>query len=111
MRGFIVSLSTVLIIAILFMGIMLVFSFFTGGARSTGLFGWGDQTLLAGVEDFVTGIYNSLIVVSGWVTITVLLLVFVGIQGAFVYGYYKLLKFALSFREDFRKILDELLDI
>lgn len=111
MRGFIVGIGTILIIAVILVGVMMAFSFFSGGVRSTGLFGWGDVALLSGVEDFVTGVYNAVIIVSSWVSIFVLFGVFFGIQGLFVYAYLKVLMLVLSFRRDFEKILDELLDI
>jgi len=111
MRGFIISITTVAIIAVIFMLIALVFSAFTGGARSSGLFGWSDTPLLSGIEGFITGIYNTMVYVSSWMTIFVLFGAFLGIQVIFVYAYYKAITFVAQFREGFKKVMDELLNV
>jgi hypothetical protein len=98
-----------------FVGIGLIGSVFltafTGGTQVSDLFGWGDDTLLGGVEKFFITVYNSIVVLSSWVTIIALFVAFIGIQGVFVFAYYKIGSFALKFRKDFEKVLNELLDI
>lgn len=110
MKGF-MSLAMIAGVAILLTGGAFLFSAFSGGSQSSGLFGWSDTPLLAGVESFITGVYNVVVIISSWVTILVLLVVFLGVQGAFVYAYYRFGKFALHFKRDFEKIIDELLDV
>jgi hypothetical protein len=111
MRGFIISLTALLGIALIFMLITLLVSGIAGGARSTGLFGWSETPILAGVERFVTTMYNALIYISSWVRVFVLFAVFLAVQGVFVYFYYKIGKTVLRFRKDMEKILDEFLDV
>jgi len=111
MRGFILSIGTALIIGVVFLVMALLFSFFAGGTRSTGLFGWGEQPLLSGVEIFITQTYNYMVYISSWVAISVLLIVFLAVQGLFLYAYAWVGMKALHFRKDVQKIIDELLDI
>jgi hypothetical protein len=110
MRGFVLSLTAVLGIIVLLVGVMLLFSFFTGGSRSVSILGM-QGTVFAGMDSFITGIYNTMVVVSSWVQIFILFVLFVGIQGVFVYFYYRVGKILLTFRKDVEGILDELLDV
>lgn len=111
MRGFIVSLTAMLGIGAVLTVIMLAFSFFSGGTRSTGLFGWSDTPLLSGMESFITGVYNIMVYISSWVTIFVLFTIFLGVQLVFGYAYYKAITFVSQFREGFKKVMDELLNV
>jgi hypothetical protein len=111
MRGFIISLSAVVILAVIFMLIALVFAGLSGGTQSGGLFGWKDTPFLAGIETFITGVYNVMVVISSWVTIFVLFTVLLGVQGIFIYLYLKLGQVLWSVKDDINRILDELLDV
>jgi len=92
----------------LFILISLGVSFFSGGHQSTGLFGWGSDSILAGVETFFTNIYNTIIIVGSWVTIFVLLVVFVAVQGVFVFFYYKTAQFLWQFKPLVEKFIEEI---
>jgi len=98
------------LIGILLIFAMLGFSFFSGGVYSGGLFGWGNIPILSGIESFLTGIYNLVVFIATWVTISVLGMVFIGLQGFFVYIYYKLFMFIYAHKnlvdEFFNKIAD-----
>jgi len=111
MRGFIVSLTALLGIAAVLVFASLAFSFFSGGSRSSSLLGWQGEPFLAGIDSFVTGIYNIMVYISSWVAIFVLLVGFLGVQLMFGYAYLKVVQFFLQFREGFKKIMDDLLDI
>jgi hypothetical protein len=52
-----------------------------------------------------------MVYISSWVAIFVLLVGFLGVQLMFGYAYLKVAQFFLQFREGFKKIMDELLDI
>jgi hypothetical protein len=110
MKGFVISLTMVLVIAIGLVLVMLAFSFFSGGSRSTSVLGM-QGTLLAGIDSFVTGIYNVMVVVASWVTIFVLFTGFLLVQGIFVYFYYRVGKIVWTFKDDAKKIVDELLNV
>jgi hypothetical protein len=111
MRGFITSMLLFVGIAAVMIIISLVMAFFSGGIRSTGLFGWSDIPYLAGVETFITSIYNTLVYFASWVAVLVLLTVFILMQCVFGYIYYRVAKFLLGFRAGIEKVLDELLSI
>ena len=111
MRGFIISTAVLLAISIAIAGLALSVAIFSGMPRSAGLFGWSDTPILSGVEIFFTAIYNAMVFVASWIRLFVLFVVFLAIQGVFVYVYYRIGKIVLQFRHDFEKILDELLDI
>jgi len=83
-------------------------SFFSGGQTSASLFGWGNEPLLRGIDAFFTSIYNLIVVISSWVTIAILLVVLVGVQGVFLYFYYRIIKFAYQFRPLFEKFINEI---
>jgi hypothetical protein len=110
MKGFVVSLTVVAGIAVVLLFVMLAFSFFTGGSRTSSVLGM-QGTLLEGIDNLVTGIYNSMIVLASWVTIFVLLGVFLAVQGIFIYFYYQLGKIFWTFKDDVEKIVDELLNV
>lgn len=94
---------------ILLVGVSMAVSFFTGGGRqSAGLFGWQDIPLLSGIENFFTVVYNSMVVISSWVTIAVLMIIFLGVQGAFLFAYYKLAKFVFSFQPAIKRLIDQI---
>jgi len=98
------------LIGILLIFAMLGFSFFSGGNYSGGLFGWGNIPILSGIESFLTGIYNLVVFIATWVTISVLGMVFIGLQGFFIYIYYKLFMFIYAHKnvveEFFNKIAE-----
>lgn len=112
MKGFIFSLTMILgVLLILGAGYLLI-SVFAGGERTSAVFGWtGGSAELLGIQSFITTVYNSLVVISSWLYIIILFSVFIGIQGIFVYAYFRIGSLFLSFRKDFEKILNELLDI
>jgi hypothetical protein len=110
MRGFIVSITMVAVIAVVLVLVMLAFSFFTGGSRTGSVLGM-QGTMLAGLDNIITGIYNSMIVLASWVTIFVLLGIFLGVQGVFVYFYYRVGKILWTFKDDVEKIVNELLNV
>lgn len=91
-----------------FILISLGVAFFSGGHQSAGLFGWGSDSILAGVETFITNIYNAIIIVGSWVTIFVLLVVFVAVQGLFIFFYYKIAEFFWQFKPLVDKFLEEI---
>jgi hypothetical protein len=105
MKG--IALTSILAIGGILIVIALAFAMFTGGQVSTGLFGW-QGTVLEGVEEFFTSVYNTVVVLSSWMSIGVLTVLFVGIQGVFIYGYYKLAQIAMVFQPTMNKILKEL---
>jgi len=111
MKGFVVSMVALLAISIAIAGLALSVAIFSGMPRSAGLFGWSDTPILSGVEIFFTAIYNAMVFVASWIRLFVLFVVFLAIQGVFVYVYYRIGKIFLQFRHDLEKILDELLDI
>lgn len=110
MKGFVVSLTMVAVIAVVLVFVMLAFSFFAGGTRTSSVLGM-QGTLLAGLDNIITGIYNTMIVISSWVTIFVLLGVFLVVQGLFVYFYYRVGKIVWTVKDDVKKIVDELLNV
>lgn len=100
-----ITLVAGLVITVILLSIGI--SMFTGGSQSSGLFGWGDESLLAGVEDFVTGIYNTIIVLASWATIFVLFMVFLGTQVVFIYFYYRVALVVMEFKPMVEKFIKE----
>lgn len=107
MKG-IVGLSLVagLLVGLIFLSLGL--SMLTGGNQSEGLFGWGDDVLLSGVEDFFTSTYNSVIVLAGWATIFILLIVFLSSQVVFIYFYYRVALVLIEFKPAVEKFIREI---
>lgn len=107
-RKGIIGISTVLIIGMLLVGATMMFSFFSGGEYSGGLFGWSEIPLLSGIESFVTGVYNILVFIATWVTIGVLGVLFLGTQVFFVYIYYRIFKLVFEHKNIFDEFLNEI---
>jgi len=105
MKG--IAVESILVIGGLLILLTLGFSFFSGGNAASSLFGW-QGTILAGVENFFLSVYNIMVVISGWVTIGILGVIFIGVQVVFVYFYYKLFQIISVFQPTVRRILDEL---
>lgn len=93
-------------IGLLLITLMLGFSFFSGGVYSGGLFGWGNIPILSGIESFVTGVYNLLVFIATWVTIGTFGIIFIGLQGFFIYIYYKIFTFIYAHKN----IVDEFMN-
>jgi hypothetical protein len=108
MKG--IAITSILAIGGILILVALVFSMFTGGATSSGLFGW-QGTVLEGVESFFTGIYNIMVVISSWVTIGILFTIFLAVQGAFIFLYYQLFRIAQVFKPALEKFLDSLAEV
>jgi hypothetical protein len=99
------------LIGILLIFAMLGFSFFSGGNYASTLFGWGNIPILSGIDSFLTGMFNLVVFIATWVTISVLGMVFIGLQGFFVYLYYKLFMFIYAHKgivEEFFNKISEL---
>lgn len=107
-RKGIIGISTILIIGVLLVGVTMMFSFFSGGEYSGGLFGWADIPLLSGIESFVTGVYNIVVFIATWVTIGVLGVFFIGFQAFFIYIYYRIFKILLEHKNMFDEFLNEI---
>jgi len=106
-KGF--AATTMLIgVIVLLIGVSMASSFFSGGRQSAGLFGWQDTPILSGIEAFFTNIYNIFVVVGSWVTILVLFMVFIGVQGAFLYFYYRVGVFLYQFKPFLERIMKEI---
>jgi hypothetical protein len=105
MKG--IAITSILALSGVIILIGLGFSMFTGGNISSGLFGW-QGTVLEGVEIFFTNVYNTIVVISGWMTIGVMGIIFIAIQGVFIYFYYKLFQIARIFKPAVERILKEI---
>lgn len=106
MRGIAVA-GLVVVFAGFMIALSLFTSAFTGGRTSSGLFGW-QGTALEGVENFFTGVYNIFVVTASWITIFILLMVFLGVQGAFLYLYYRIVTFFWQFKPAVERIVREI---
>jgi len=98
------------LIAMLIVGSIFL-SAFTGGHQSEGLFGWEGIPILEGIEAFFTSIYNTAILFSQWITITILLIVFLAVQVAFVFFYYKAFKFLWQFKPAVERFIEEISNV
>lgn len=105
----------VMTIAIIAVGLIMLFmfaSFFSGGGAHTDtLLGWGEVPLLGGIDIFITGVYNLFIYFSLWVSIIILGAILIGIQGALIFFYYKIISYMWQFKSSIEHIIDELLDV
>jgi len=109
-KGF--AVTTIAIIGfVLVMLFMFAALFSGGGAHSDTLLGWGNVPLLSGIDTFITGIYNLFIYFSLWVSIIILGVILLGIQGALIYFYYKIFSYLWQFKDSIKNVIDELLDI
>lgn len=109
-KGF--AITTIAIIGFVFILVFLVAGLFSGGgSHSDTLLGWGGVPLLAGIDSFITGIYNLFIYLSLWVTIGLLGVILLGVQVGLLFFYYKVLSYMWSFKDAIKNIIDELLDI
>jgi hypothetical protein len=99
------------LIGILLIFAMLGFSFFSGGVYSSSIFGWGDIPILSGIESFLTGIYNLLVFIATWVTISVLGMVFIGLQAFFIFIYYKLAMFLYAHKNMVEEFLNKIAEL
>ena len=106
-KGF-AALGILLVVAGLMIGLSLLTSAFTGGRTSSGIFGWQGIEGLEGIENFFTGIYNIFVVTASWITIFILLMVFLGVQGAFLYFYYRIGTFFWQFKPAVERIVREI---
>lgn len=110
MKG-ITSIVLAAVIGAIILLVSIVFSAFTGGSHSDSLFGWQGDSLLSGIDSLVTGVYNGMVFISSWVTIGVMLFVYVGMQGMFLYIYIRVFRVVRNVRRDMMNVLNELLNI
>jgi hypothetical protein len=99
------------LIGILLVFAMLGFSFFSSGKYAESLFGWGNIPILSGIDSFLTGIFNLVVFIAAWVTISVLGMIFIGLQGFFLYLYYKVFMFVYAHRNIVEEFLNKITEL
>lgn len=107
-----IAVITIGIIGVGLIALFMFASFFSGGGAHTDtLLGWGSVPLLSGVDAFITSVYNLFIYFSMWVSIIILGVILLAIQGALIFFYYKVFSYLWQFKDSVSSIIDEILDI
>lgn len=105
------ALTIALALGGIFLALMFGFSFFVGGTSSVSLLGWSEIPVLSGVDIFITNVYNTLIIIASWVTISTLFVILISVQVGFIFLYYKIGMLIYQHKDIFEKFIDNITDV